>query len=94
MVKVAGLDQLRLDGVEKTRFGLHVVTVSDDEIAQRLEEAIALAAQQVCQIGCGLEMPGLAALDEFDTATVIMFGKLRQRRRNVNAVADISPDLL
>ena len=45
-----------------------------DRSAAELAAFLAFAAQQMRQISGCLEMPGLAALDEFNATAFIMFG--------------------
>ena len=72
--------------------------IGDDR--QRLDRGAAepaallpLAPKDVRQVRRGLEMPAPAALDQLDPAPGIMAFELGQRRRHVDAVADIERDI-
>ena len=53
---------------------------------------LALAPQDMSEVGGGLEMPAAAALDQLDAAAGIMAGKLGKRRGDV-ALADMERDV-
>jgi hypothetical protein len=54
-----------------------------DRCAAKLSAFLAFATQQMRKISRSLEMPSLAAPDQFYATAFIMFRKVRERRRDI-----------